>query len=129
MSVIPSTAFASARFIQISAPLLILVSESRLLPVPLPASLKAKLSRRRHKTALIRSLVRLLPPCIGRSLAYSIDDVIEVVYATRLVAAAAVKLQFPGCENDAGKFRLKWSATAGTKFTKHGNKTLAQLCT
>ena len=55
-----------------------------------PASLKAKLSRRRHKTALIRSLVRLLPPCIARSLAYSIDDVIEVVYPTRLVAVTVL---------------------------------------
>ena len=38
------------------------------------------------------------------------------------------KLPFPGCENAAGQLRQKRSATARTKFTKPGNKTLADPC-
>ena len=40
-----------------------------------------------------------------------------------------VNIPVPGCENFSGKFRQKWKATAGTKFTKPGNGNLAHPCT
>ena len=34
----------------------------------------------------------------------------------------------PGCANAAGRGRQKWQAIAGTKFTKPGAPTLADIC-
>ena len=40
----------------------------------------------------------------------------------------SAKSHVSGCVNAAGKVRQKWQATAATKFTKPGNKTLVQPC-
>ena len=54
--------------------------------------------------------------------------IVELFFELHLKVRGSAERWSPGCVNAAGRARQKWQATAGTNFTKPGDRLLAEPC-